>query len=131
MTGLEVAASVSETYITWALALGGGILAAVVSTTHHSPKRPIYRLCYLLLIPGLFLLALSVYYGDLVQRSLVAAHFAPEAALQDIARNVNKYTDRQLTSLMSALGVISVWLALYMLWWVLARRAEESAEKKG
>ena len=131
MTGLEVAAAVAETYITWALALGGGLLAAVVSTTHHSPKRLQYRLSYLLLIPGLLFLARSVYFGDLVQRSLVAAHFVAESALPDIVKNVNAYTDKQLSALMSALGIIAVWLTLYLLWWVLWRQEEKPAQGGG
>jgi hypothetical protein len=110
--------------ISWSLAVAGGSVLAIVSTSYNKPLKVIEKTFYLLFIPGWILLFCSVYQGNQIKRRIIAAHYAKdEKILKQINEAVNNDFDTQLTCFQIGIFIFGVWLILYLLWWMFADRS--------
>lgn len=117
--GMKVIAEGSRAISGWALLIIGASIVAIVGTSYMRPLNLRVRLTYLLFIPGWVLIGLSSYYGDWVSRRYMAAAVAlQEDRLRSILVKVNTEFAAQLFYFQSGLLVFSVWLILFLLWWV-------------
>jgi hypothetical protein len=111
---------------TWALAVAGGSVAAVVSTSYRRPKDLNWRLAFLLFIPGWSCLAYSLYAGNALVGSFLASKMVRATALPAIAANINKLYDEQRHFLLYALAFFGVWLVAYLLVWTFTDNLEKA-----
>lgn len=117
--GLKTIAEGSRTLIGWGLAIIAASVAAIVSTSYIRPHNKKIRLIYLLFIPGWLLISLSIYYGDKVSRRYIAATLVTKnEILRAIGNNINSEFSSQLAFLQLSLFFFSIWLLLFLLWWV-------------
>jgi len=121
MEALSAIAASAELHGSWALALLGGSVAAIAGTSHASPVTPAARSIYLLFIPGWIALAFSIHYGDLVTRGYLAAQLVADTERKAVLQVMNANYASQQSSLLWAVVLFSVWLVLYLIWWVFYR----------
>ena len=105
--------------ITWALAVVGGSIATIVSTSYLRPKKRLIRYAYLLFLPGWIFLGLSIYYGDQISRRYMASMFVSKEKIGEIAKMINQDFGCQRFMLSVGLLIFALWLVLFLLWWVL------------
>lgn len=130
--GLKSIAENSSTLIGWGLALVGASVIAIASTSYFRPVRRKIRSIYLLFIPGWFFIALSVYNGDKISRRYTATAFAQKRdSLLQIGNYINTEFDSQLTYLHIGLIFFSIWLLLFILWWVFGRASATTTSTTG
>lgn len=104
----------------WALAIGGGTVAVIVSTSYRRPESLIWRLPYLLFLPGWICIGYSLYLGNkLVGKYLASIMVRPEH-LQIIPPQINDIYADQRSYLLSSLVFFCLWLLVYMLSWIFA-----------
>lgn len=110
---------------TYALAVFGGAVAAVLGTSYRRPHQLRWRLPFLLFVPGWIYLGMSLYSGNVISRRYLAATMVKQTDLRDIASQVNNdYADQHKWLLMS-LVFFGAWLITYLLYWVLANIPEK------
>src|SRR5690349_4614936 len=73
----EVAVSLAQSLIQWALALFGGSILILMNASYRRPGKPM-RWAYLLFLPAWGLLAASMYYGINVERVQLSFLFLPK-----------------------------------------------------
>jgi hypothetical protein len=112
-----VAAS-AQTITGWALLVIGGSVVALLQRSYVRSRSVAIRLIYLLFVPGWLFLAFSIYYGTRVQGVYLAALFVshPDLRVLKVAGN-SDFAD-QLTCLRYGLLFFSLWLVVYLLWWI-------------
>jgi hypothetical protein len=115
--GIQSVAAGSATMVSWALAVAGGSIVTIVSTSYLRPPLRM-RSVYLLFLPGWLLLGMSTYFGDAISRGYLAAQFVPVDLLPTIARSINHEYVRQQDFLSYGLIVFGLWLVVFLLWWV-------------
>jgi hypothetical protein len=119
IVGIKSIVDQSNVLSGWALAILGGSILILVSTSYIRPADKKIRLIYLLFIPGWFFLAYSMYFGDSISRQYIAAVFTPdEQTLLTIGSNINREFARQLNNFGLGITVFVVWLAVYLCWWI-------------
>lgn len=115
--GIKAIADGSAAMVSWALAVAGGSIVTIVSTSYLRPP-PKMRWFYLLFLPGWTCLAVSVYHGDAIARGYLAAQVGKSEGLRPIAISMNPTYASQQEFLGYALIVFGVWLVAFLLWWV-------------
>ena len=118
LVGLEEVSKGAALMVTWALAMLGGSIALIVSTSYLRPKNLAMRLTYLLFLPGWIFLGLSIYYGDKISRRYMAAKLVSQDNLEQIAKLISQNFGCQRLWLWMGLIIFGVWLFLFLLWWV-------------
>ena len=119
----------SSQLTTWALLVGGGSVAAIVSTSYRRPLLLKFRMPYLLFIPGWCALGYSLYSGDLIMRMHLAMHMVSTTVASKIPQDINNaYRDQQIF-LFVALGFFATWLLLYLLNWVFSNSLSDGEKK--
>ena len=78
-----------------------------------------------LFIPAWVCLALSIYFGDRVQRGAITVKMVNKNLVADIHQQINGDFDRQLRFLTWAGAILVIWLFAYLVWWVFYRKAQE------
>src|SRR5882762_5051025 len=127
--GLKSMAENSRNLNSWGLTLIGASILAIVSTSYMRPMSRKTRLAYLLFIPGWYLIAKSMSFGDSISRRHTAATFAlTQERLVKIGTSMNSEFDSQLTFFNRGLIVFALWLLLYIVWWIIVDAP--SPEKK-
>jgi hypothetical protein len=117
--GLKSMAENSRNLMGWGLTIIGGSILAIISTSYMRPLNRRIRLVYLLFIPGWILVGLSLYYGDSISRRYTAAAFMiSRERVSDIGSLMNRDFGSQLTFFNYGLVVFSIWLLIYLVWWV-------------
>lgn len=117
--GLKAIADESRTLVGWGLALIGASVIAIASTSYFRPLNLKVRLIYLLFIPGWFFIGLSARNGESVSRRFAAAGFAQDrGTLLQIGNFINEEFGNQLTYLQWGVGFFSLWLFMFILWWI-------------
>lgn len=102
----------------WAIAVFGGTIAAIISTSYIRPSNVLYRLSALLFIPGWACLSVSIYYGEQLTRKYLATMMVKSPKVLDIASDINNlYSDQRFYLLLSLLFFGS-WLLVFLLQWV-------------
>ncbi|HTI08451.1 MAG TPA: hypothetical protein VL832_07830 [Puia sp.] len=103
----------------WALAVLGGSILILVSTSYIRPANKRVRLIYLLFVPGWFFFVYSMYFGDSINRRLIAAVYAHrEDVLNDIGRDINAEFTGQMNLFSAGILTFVIWLIAYLLWWI-------------
>jgi hypothetical protein len=117
---LQAAVASSSTMVTWALAVGAGSVATIVSTSYLRPRQRWVRLMYLLFPAGWVFLGLSIYYGNAIALGGVAALFGPQEQSRQllIGAHVNTNFISQQITLTVGLAIFGGWLLLYLAWWI-------------
>lgn len=116
--GLKAVVESSTSMITWALAVGAGSVATIVSTSYFRPQQRWARIFYLLFPIGWLFLALSIYYGNSIARGGVAAQLVHEDLLVEIGAEMNTAYIHQQWTFGVGLIAFAAWLLLYLLWWI-------------
>lgn len=121
LAGLKEIADASSQITTWALAMLGGSVAVVIGSSHYSPADRRWRSFYFLLALAWFFLVLSVWAGNKLSSSYLAALFTKGAAQDEAFNQINTGFQAQLDYLFYGVIAFSLWLTAYLLWWVLFR----------
>lgn len=117
--GLKTMADGSSTLVGWGLTIIGASIAIIVSTSYFRPTNQRTRMIYLLFIPGWVSISLSIYYGNRISRDYIAAALVPRNdVVRDIGNSINDEFGLQLLFLQLGLLCFSIWLLLFLLWWV-------------
>lgn len=124
-TALEHVLSNSQQLTTWALAVGGGSIALIVSASYRRPISLRWRLTFLLFVPGWVLLGLSLHQGAQLSRSFLAAIMvkSPETA-KGIASNINNLHASQSDLLGWSIAFFAMWLVIYLCGWIFSSQFE-------
>jgi len=112
-----VAAS-AQTLMGWALLIIGGSVVAIVQRCYVRPASRSVRRIYGLFVPGWIFLALSIYWGTRVQGVYLAALFVNHPDVPQLKFTINSDYADQIQSLRYGLSFFSVWLVVYLLWWI-------------
>lgn len=116
-TVLELVLASSAQLSAWALAVTGGTVAAIVSTSYRRPEHLSWRLPFLLFIPGWSCIAYSLYAGNnLVGRFLASRMVQPER-MREISSKINDLYDDQRNFLLYSLAFFGLWLIIYLITW--------------
>lgn len=104
----------------WSLAIFGGSLLAIINDSYIRPSSIDYKLIYLCFIVGWLFLAISMYNGmTITGRTIVAELYKNKLdRLQTIFEKCNADFARQLQFFKLSIITFSVWLVLYILWWI-------------
>ncbi len=127
LAGLQLLANNSNEYTSWALLIIGGSILAIVSTSYIRPVNEKIRLIYLLFLPGWASLIYSIYNGDLIIRNYISLTLLNRNAdgfvnnLAGISYDINLFLESQLDSFRFGLGFFSLWLLLFLMWWVFGK----------
>ena len=118
LPGLKAILDNSGTLVNWALALVGGSLAAMLSTSYEHPKTWRGRLIYLLFPLAWLLLGISINAGQQISRRFVAAQFVKENVRSDILKSMGDDFSQQSQMLLWGLAVLFAWLLWFVVWWI-------------
>src|SRR4030095_16978332 len=119
--GMSAMSAGATTLTGWCLGILGATVAGIVAGDFLRPPSNIRRV-YLLLIPGWFFLAVSIWYGDSVTRRLSAAGFTEDQTkLRAIAESMNSDYAAQREWFQFALLTFGLWLAILLWWWVFGK----------
>lgn len=115
----KIIAEGSQTLTGWSLMIIAGSIAVIVGTSYLRPNKGVWRLPYLLFIPSWFFISLSIYNGDKISRSYMAAVLINnEAKLMEIGQAINAYYIAQLSNFRIGLIGFAIWLFIFLLWWI-------------
>lgn len=109
----------------WALGIGGASIVALASGSYRRPVRLRWRLAYWLFLPGWAFVGLSVYFGNRIQRSFLAAQLGKAERVREIAENINSFYSWQHWWFIAALVCFGVWLLIYLLYWIHFERSSD------
>ncbi|AWI83060.1 hypothetical protein CEW88_04915 [Alloyangia pacifica] len=79
----------------------------------------------MLFVPAWFLLGISIYYGDLVARHAISLIYVGSDTATHVHRSINENFGSQILWLKWSVGIMAVWLALYVFWWMYFREVAE------
>jgi uncharacterized membrane protein len=120
--GLAAMSGGSATLTTWALAILGGTIAAIIGSDYLQPTGRM-KLVYLLFIPGWVLLARSLYFGDQLNSSFMASALSNNVDMvMTIGMNMDQELLKQRQYLSYALSIFGIWLICFLLWWIFTNR---------
>ena len=115
---LEQVNGSSAQFTAWALMIFGGTVLAIVSTSYRRPTQVVWRLPYLLFIPGWISIAISLYWGNVVVGHFLASLMVSPDILRDIAQKINTAYDNQRDFLLYSLIFFGGWLLFHLLVWI-------------
>ena len=101
----------------WGLAVAGGSVAAVVSTSYRRPQHVKWRYPFLLFIPGWSCIAYSLYAGNNLVGRFLASKMVQSDKVRDIASKINDLYDDQRNFLLYSLAFFGLWLLAYLAIW--------------
>ena len=113
---------------TWAIAVFGGTIATIISTSYIRPSDFRLRLSALLFIPGWVCLSFSIYYGEQLTRKYLATMMVESPKVLEIASDINNLFSNQRFYLLLSLVFFGAWLLVFLLQWVFVTTLVE--EKK-
>lgn len=126
---LKVVVESSAQLSAWALAVGGGSVLVVVSTSYRRPVRLAVRLPYLLFFPGWAFLGYALYLGNVLSGKYLATLMVKADQIHPIASQINDIYGSQRSSLLCALTFFAAWLLIYLLRWVFEKKFHEEKMK--
>lgn len=127
---LKAVADASEQVSTWALAAIAATVLAVVSGSYRRPVKLQWRLPYLLFVPAWILLSATLYFGNKITGSYVAAQLVSDDKLPAIAAHTNTLYLSQQQSFLAALGILALWLVSYLVGWIFFDIVNDEKEDK-
>jgi hypothetical protein len=127
--GLKAILDNSGTLANWALAVMGGSVAALVSTSYERPKTRSVRLMYFLFPLAWVFLVSSVHFGQKLSGRFIAAQLSPAPDnVRRILIAMNNDFLRQYHWLIAGLITVFLWLFCFLVWWVFY--ATKDSDKK-
>ena len=111
----------SKTLQTWSLSILGGSIAVILGSSYIRPVYPRIRWIYFLFIPGWVFLVISIYYGHDISRNYITALFIKENLLQGVEDKLGSSFLSQIQFFGYGLITFSVWLVIYIFWWILGQ----------
>lgn len=118
MDGFRAAAEQANLLTTFALAIVGGSIVALLQTTYLRPVSRCSRAVYLLFVPAWYFLGTSIYDGSQVRAVHLSYLFGTTATEEELIGAVSQHAASQSNGLLLGLAVLAVWLALYLAWWI-------------
>lgn len=119
----------SSQLTTWALAVGGGSVAVIVSSSYRRPVSLLWRIPYLLFTPAWICIGYSLYLGN----SLVSKYLASTMVHQDqvaiIGSQINDIYSDQRDYLLYSLLFFGVWLLIYLYLWTFSESLYDGDKK--
>lgn len=113
---------ISSTQLTtWALGVGAGSVALIVSTSNHRPDSIYHRISYLLFIPGWLCIGYTVYLGNLIASKYLASTMV-EKKISIISSNINDLYSEQQYFLLISLSIFFIWLLIFTITWVFSNK---------
>jgi hypothetical protein len=110
----------------WGLAIIGAAVAAVAGTSHRRPLKLVWRLPYLLFVPGLACVGYSMYRGNsLVGHYLASLMVEPTVHLGPISLSINNAYDDQRIFLLYGLMFFVLWLFAFLANWIFVSHEEK------
>jgi hypothetical protein len=119
---LKTAADHSNDLSNWSLLLLGGSIAMIVSTSYLRPPEQSVRLAYLLFPPAWALAGSSLLAGRGVKGGYLASTIVAERYLFATANCADSALARQIDFLLFAVAAVSIWLVVFLHWWVFQER---------
>ncbi len=125
---IKVLHEVSSSLITWAMSIFAGSILLITSTSYFRPAKLKIRLIYISFIPAWIFSFLSIYYGNEISKRVPAAVLAGKGGtkqlkiLNGIAELTNCEYEYQLLYFQLALFFLSIWLILYLIWWIYTKQ---------
>ena len=113
----------------WALAVAGGSVAAVLSTSYRRPSHLKWRFPYLLFIPGWSCIAYSLYSGNNLIGRFLASKMVQVEKLRDISSKINDLYDDQRNFLLYSLAFFGLWLVIYLVVWTFTEEFQTGDKK--
>ena len=113
----------------WALAVAGGSVAAVVSTSYRRPQHLKWRYPFLLFIPGWSCIAYSLYAGNSLVGGFLASKMVTPEKLRNISSKINDLYEDQRNFLLYSLALFGLWLAIYLVVWTFTEEFQKGDEK--
>jgi hypothetical protein len=102
----------------WALVVGGGTVAVIVSTSYRRPDSIWWRLPYLLFLPGWAFIACSLQLGSNLVGKYLASLMVHKEQIDVIASQINDLYSDQRAYLLYSLGCFGLWLLIYLINWI-------------
>jgi hypothetical protein len=121
---LKSVADHSNDLSNWAILMIAGSIAMVVGTSYLRPQERNVRLAYLVFVPAWFLLAISILAGRDVKGGYLASTIVVEKYLFGTVSCANAALSRQIDFLFYAVALLSIWLLVFLHWWVFSPRTE-------
>lgn len=113
----------------WALAMVGGSVVVIVSTSYRRPDALLWRLPYLLFVPGWICIAFSLYLGNKIVGKYLASLMVHQEQISNIAFQVNDiYSDQRVYFLLS-LVFFGLWLLIHLISWVFVETVHAGDKK--
>ena len=122
---LESAASFAQSLGQWEFVMIGGSLLVLVGTSYRRPPKRLMRVPYLLFLFAWFFLGRSIYFGTRAQEVYLAYLLLPTTTIEEATKRLNHDIGTQISCLFCGLFFFSIWLAIYLFWWVFAKRVAE------
>ncbi|WP_179413713.1 hypothetical protein HDF19_13335 [Mucilaginibacter sp. E4BP6] len=117
VSSVHALATGANVRITWSIALIGGSLATIFSTSYVKPFNKWLKLIYLIFLPAWLYLADAIRTGDIISRLDIGAILNPNR-IPMIFGEINKEYNDQLVSFNIALVLLGIWLIVFLLSWV-------------
>ena len=127
---LEAASGQAGHFVDVALLVAAGTILTLLQTTYIRPPRILFRLAYLLYVPGWLCLGTSIYYGFQAQAVHLGHLMFPTCTgiREGSTRQINSDSVTQLDCLEYGLVIFALWLFLYLCWWIFARSFSGSGD---
>jgi hypothetical protein len=113
----------------WALAILGGTVAAIVSTSYRRPDELKLRLPYLLFLPGWSAIGYSLFLGNALSGKYLASLMVKPDQVSIIASQINDVYADQRFYLLCSLIFFGLWLTIFTMYWIFLD-ALQKVEKK-
>ena len=117
MEALDAISKSADALGGWALAIFGGSILTVLSTSYSRPDSLCVRLSYFLFLPAWGLLGFSMYHGHAITRRVIVGKM-DATKIDTLAEKINQHYIDQQDYLTYALYVLVAWLVIYLLWWI-------------
>ena len=124
MEALDAISKSADTLGGWALAIFGGSILTVLSTSYSRPDSLRVRLLYFLFLPAWGLLGWSMYHGHATTRRVIVAKMDANK-IGVLAEKINKHYIDQQDYLTYALVFLVAWLVIYLGWWIFHSEGHE------
>ena len=113
----------------WALAILGGTVAAIASTSYRRPEALMFRLPYLLFLPGWAAIAKSLYLGNILSGKYIATLLVKADVATIISSQINDAYASQRYYLFLSIAFFGLWLVLSLTIWIFVSALQKEEKK--
>jgi hypothetical protein len=117
--GFKAIVDNSGVLINWSLALFGGSVAALISTSYRQPNSWKGRLMNLVFIFAWLELGLSIREGFKISKNYIASQFGSDSeTVRSTLKAMNRSFENQWLLLAYGLGCMGIWLLCFLAWFI-------------